>query len=311
MATVLGIDCSNKKGNIGVTNCIATPGQKIGHIKMPADWSAPITDAFDKAYWNNLIQQGVAQFFSGAFGVTTATGDPTTQTSSLQIQTVTTRALPVTTSIFQKGYEWHAGAFLNSGNNNASVIEIFQDGSLRVVLSKDGQTISGFTTGMYEVLTVEDATDQAAQQTRIMYQMTDLLQYNTQGIFLTNLDFNPNTEVYNIVDIIMSGRADVSDAKVFVKTPWLRNPNQNILGFTAPNFRLEINGVVDVINGAVTYSSSTKEYSITPTTAITTGSAVVVRMYDATASPNVAVAKLGSTNPKFYTGATPVITPVA
>lgn len=312
MATVIGIDCSAGGGNIGVTNCIATPGQKAGHIRLPADWSAPITDAFDKAYWNDLIQQGTAKFFSGAFGVTTETGDPTTQTSSLQIQAVTTRALPITTSIFQKGYEWHAGAFLNSTNSNASVIEIFQDGSLRVALSKDGQSISGFQVGMYEVLTVEDATDQAAQQTRIMYQMTDLLQYNTQGIFLTNLDFNPNTEVYNILDVAMTGRADASENAIYVKTPWLRNLNQSISGFAAANFRVEINGVADPIVGTVTLDSATKEWEITPTDTLTAGDEVVVYLTDATATPPVDTAVVvAGTIQRFYQGQTPVITVVA
>lgn len=311
MATVIGIDCSGKNGNIGVGNCIATPGQKIGHIKLPLGWSAPVTDTFDKAYWNNLVQQGVAKFFSGAFGVTTETADPTTETSSLQIQAVTTRALPVVTSIFKKGYEWHAGAFMNSGYNDTSVIEIFQDGSLRVALSKDGQTISGFNVGMYEVLTVQDATDAAIQQTRIMYQMVDLLQYNTQGIFLTNLNFNPNTEINNIVDVAMTGRADVSENAIYVKTPWLRNPTDSISGFAAANFRITVSGVADPIVGTVTKDPATQEWEITPTATLTTSTPVVVYLTDATATPPVDVAKVGVNSPRFYEGQTEVITPVA
>jgi putative Ig domain-containing protein len=302
MATVLGIDCSASGSNIGIGNCVAAPGQKIGHIKLPADWSAPITDTFNKAYWNNLVQQGVAQFFSGAFGVVTETADPTTETSSLQIQAVTTRALPVVTSIFKKGYEWHAGAFQNS-TNGAQVIEIFQDGSMRVALAKDGLTISGFAVGMYEVLTLQDATADATMQSRIMYQMVDLLQYNTQGIFLTNLDFNPNTEINNIVDIAMTGRAIAGD-KVYVKTPWLRNPSDSISGFAAANFRLFINGVQDAIDGTVTLNSTTKEWAITPTTDLAEDDVVVVELYDASATPEVAVAKVGTNNPKFYAGET-------
>lgn len=312
MATVLGIDCSNSNGNIGVTNCVASPGQKIGHIKInDPSWSAPIDATFNKAYWNNLVQQGIAQFFSGAFGVTTETADPTTETSSLQIQSVTSRALPVVTSIFKKGYEWHAGAFTNSGFGEAQVIEIFQDGSLRVFLSKDGTTVSGAQVGMYEVLTVQDATDAASQQSRIMYQMVDLLQYNTQGVFLTNLDFNPNTEIYNILDINMTGRADTSDGKLYIKTPWLRNPNQSILGFASANFQIELAGVSEAIVGAIVYNATTKEWAITPTTAVANGQSWVVKTYDATATPEVAVAKVGTTTPKFHKGETPAFVAVA
>lgn len=310
MATVLGKDCSASAGNVGVMPCIATPGQKVGHIRLDPDWSAPITDAFDKAYFNDLVQQGIAKFFGSAFGVTTETADPTLETSSLLLSAVVNRALPMVTGIFKNGYEWHAGAFTNSGYKNCQIIEIFQDGSLRVALSKDGQTVTGFQTGMYEVLTVQDAAESTSQQTRIMYQLTDLQQYNTQGLFLTNLDFNPNTEINNIVDVAMTGRADISDNNIYVKTPWLRNPNQSITSFAAANFRLLLNGVENAIVGAVTLNGA-NEWVIEPTTAVANAQSWVVQLYDDTATPEVAVAKVGSTTPRFYAGQTAAITPVA
>ena len=312
MATVIGIDCSLNRSNIGVGDCIANPGQKVGHIKVPLGWSAPVTELFDKAYFNNLVQQGIAQFFSNAFGVTTETADPTMETSSLQISAVTTRPLPMVTSIFKKGYEWHAKAFLNSDFQQSAVIEIFQDGSLRLVLSKDGLTVSGFSVSMYEVLGLQDATADARQQTRIMYQMSDLLQYNSQGIFLTNLNFNPNTEINNIADVRLVGRASVTNQMIYVKPTLDSNMNEGLASLSKPNFRLEVDGVVDVISSpTVTRDPATKEYAIEPTATLTLTSDIQVFLTDATATPPVDVAKVGVANPKYYDGETVVFQPVA
>jgi len=310
MATVLGIDCSTNRSNIGVEPCIVKYGKKTGHVQLAKGWSAPITDNFNKAYWNNLVQQGTARFIGGAFGVTTEAGEPTTETSVLQKQAVTSRPLPVTTSILKKGYEFHAGYYTDSGDDLYDVVEIYETGVLKAALSVDGTTITGFSVGMYEVLPWEDATDSATAQTRVMYQMDDNQQFNTQGVALTNLDFNPNKEINNIVDVNMSGRADASGNKVYVKTPWLRNAQRSISGFAAANFKLYVNGVADAISGTVTLNGS-NEWVITPTATLDTNDAVIVELYDATASPAVAVAKVGTTSPKFYAGVTPTITPSA
>lgn len=312
MATTLGIDCGANRSNIGVENCLVNYGKKTGHIQVPKGSSYPIASAFDKAFWNVEVQQGRARFIGANFGVTTEAGTPTTETSVLQKQAVTARPLPVVTAILKKGYEFHAGYYTDSGQDLYDVFDIYEYNIIKGALSVDGLTVTGFSVGMYEVLTWEDSTDAATAQTKVMYQYDDLFQYNTRGLALTNLNFNPNTEIFNIVDVNMTGRADISDNKIYVKTPWLRNPNRSILGFAAANFQLELAGVVDPIVGSLSYSATTKEYAITPTTAVATGGqSWVVRLYDSTASPAVAVAKLGTTQPKFYAGDTDAITPVA
>lgn len=310
MATVLGIDCSDNRKNIGVMPCIANYGKPSGHIQILKGWSAPITDTFNKEYFNNLIQQGTFRVIGNAFGVTTDNGSNTTETGTLQKQAVTSRALPIQTTILKKGYEFAAGYYTNSGQDLYDVIPIYETGLLKVALSIDGTTISGFSVGMYEVGGYEEATDAATAQTSVVFQYDNLQQWNTQGIALSNLDFNPNIELNNIVDVAMTGRADASDNKIYVKTPWLRNPTESISGFSAANFRIELAGVAEAIVGTVTRNSSF-EWVIEPTTAVVVAQSWVVKLYDATASPNVAVAKVGTTSPKFYKGQTPAIIAVS
>ena len=311
MATTLGLDCSKDRGYIGVENCIVNYGKVTGHIQVLKGWSAPITDTFDKAYFNNLVQQGIARFVGGAFGVTTDNGSNTTETGVLQKQAVTSRALPIRTTILKKGYEFHAGYYTDSGYDLYDVIDIYETGILKVALSKDRQTISGFSVGMYEVGTWEDATDAASAQTSVVYQYDDLLQYNTQGMALTNLDFNPNKEINNIVEIALTGRADASDNKIYVKTPWVGNPNLSVKGFATANFRATMDGSALTLTGTAVYDNSTKETTLSTSGTITAGADIIVYLTDATASPAVDVAKVGSTNPKFYVGQTPTIEAVA
>lgn len=313
MATVIGINCGADRNNIGTEPCIVNYGKKTGHIQVLKGTSYPVASAFDKAFWNVEVQQGRARFLGANFGVTTEVGTPTTETSVLQKQAVTARPLPVVTAILKKGYEMHAGYYTDSGQDLYDVFDIYETNIIKGALSIDGESVTGFSVGMYEVLTWEDSTDAATAQTRVMYQYDDLFQYNTQGIPLTNLNFNANKDIYNIVDVNMTGRADISDAKIYVKTPWLRNPAKSITGFAAANFRLLIDDVADPIVGSVTLNGA-NEWVITPTTTpLTISMDIVVEMYDATASPAVAVAKVGTAPAplKFYSGATPVINPVA
>lgn len=311
MPTVLGIDCSGEGSNIGVERCIVNYGKKTGHIQVPKGTSYPVASAFDKDFWNNEVQQGRARFLGANFGVTTEVGDPTTETSTLQKQSVTDRPLPVVTADLRKGYEGHAGMYTMSGQDLYDVFDIYQNNIIKGALSLDGLSITGFSVGMYEVLTWEDATDGQSARTRIMYQYDDLFEYNTRGIALTNLNFNANKDIKNIVDIDMTGRADISEQKIFVKTPWLRNLNQSVSGFAAANFRITVSGVADPIVGTVTKNATTQEWEITPTATLSGSTPVVVYLTDATATPPVDVAKVGVANPSFYEGQTDVITPVA
>lgn len=298
MATQLGLDCQANRRNIGVESCTVKSGQKKGHIQVPIDWSLDITtDTFNKTYINSKIQDGTFKIIGGAYAVTTETAEDTTQESTSGQLSVVRKALPIVTTTVKKGYEFHAGAFDMSADGIYAVLEIFETGVVAGALSNDGLTIKGFSTGMYEVATFVDNNGSESASTMIKYQITDVDQYNKQRVFLTNLDFNPNTDINNIIDAKLVARAVVSGNKVYVKVNWARNLGYSILGLAAANFRLTVNGVANAIVGPIVYNAATKEYAITPTATLVATNTVVATLNDATAS--VDVAKVGT---KFYTG---------
>lgn len=304
MATLFGVDCSLTSGFIGMEPCYVEPGPLLGHVVLPGRPTFDVaTTTPNKTFFNNLVQQGKAYFVVDAFSSPTETAEPTLETSEItQRSVVVNRALPVTTVTLKKPYEFHKGYYKLSSQDAISILEVYQN-VIKVCVSKDGLTWGGFNVGMYEVFTYQNATGTTKAQTQARYQITDLDGFNTRGAYLYNLDFDPNTEINNVTGLNLVGRADVSNAKVYVKPTWMQNDLTTILGFTTPNFRLLIDGVADTIT-TTTYNTSTKEYELTPTTTLTTLQDLVVDMYDATASPAVAVAKLGTSNPKFYSGST-------
>jgi len=311
MATLFGIDCKASSGFIGLEPCYVEPGPLLGHIVLLGRPTFDVaTTTPNKAFFNNLVQQGQAYFVVDAFSSPTEVAAPTLETSDItQRSVVVNRALPVTTTTLKKPYEYHKGFYKLSSQDQISVLLVYQN-VIKVNTSIDGLSWGGFNVGMYEVLTYQEATGSTKAQTQVMYQITDLDGYNTRGAYLYNLDFAPNTEINNVTGVKLVGRADVSNAKIYVKATWLQNDLTPILGQQTANFRVRIDNVEEEITLTV-FNSSTGEYEMTPTTTLTTSQDIIVDEYDATATPPVAVAKIGVNKPQFYAGTTGIFKPVA
>lgn len=298
MSTQLGLDCQADRRNIGVESCTVKAGQKKGHIQVPLDWSLNIsTETFNKAYVNEKIQDGTFKIIGGAYAVTTEVAADTTQESTSGQLSVVRKGLPIVKTTVKKGYEFHAGAFDMSGDGIYAVIEIFETGVCAAAVSADGTTVSGFACGMYEVGTFVDNNGSESSSTMIEYQLTDVEQYNKQRVYLTNLDFNPNTEINNIVDATLVARATVTGNKIYTTVSWSRNLGVSILGLAAANMKISIDGVDNAIVGAIVYNATTKEYAITPTATLAGAEDVIVTLNDA--SVPIEVASVGT---KFYSG---------
>jgi hypothetical protein len=114
------------------------------------------------------------------------------------------------------------------------------------------------------------------------------------------LDFNVNTDIQPITDIYMTGRADVSEGKVYFKAKFDVNRSVNLAGIAIANLRCTLDGVADTITpSSLSYNSTTEEWEFETTTSFTTAEDIVVQLYDSTVPTDVA--KIGS---RFYKGAT-------
>jgi len=134
----------------------------------------------------------------------------------------------------------------------------------------------------------------------VTMQLINEVQFNRDVAILDSsvLDFNVNTDINPITDIVLTARADASDAKVYFKAQFRINRDTNLLGIAIANLRAFVNGAVDIITPAsLTYNSLTEEYSYTPTAVLIASDTVTVQLYD-----SIAIADAAKIGTKFYKG---------
>ena len=300
-------NCNTSVQNLGVPDCILNNGRITGMIAVAPDWSVDTTSGtFDQAEINDLIQQGTFIPVLGAVEVVNGTPEATTEEYQGGIMSVVRNGLVMLTFKFLKGWSYARALYSMNSFQAYKILLVFEDGSIAGVLNNT--TLSGYTLGMFNTGTFMHTDGAVSGYSNTVIQLTSSTEYNlnTAVVDRGTLGFDANT-LLPITDIVMTGRADVSDGKVYFKAKFKMNLASNLLGLAIANLRCTIGGVADVIQvGTLLYEPTTQEWEFEPTSAFTTASSIVVQLYDSVNA--VAVAKVGT---KYYEGTTSAITPVA
>jgi hypothetical protein len=300
-------DCSKTIKNLGVPDCVVQNGRVTGFIAVSPNWSIDIdTDSFTEALVNEWIQDGTFVPVLGAVEVPNGTPEDTTEEFQGGIMAVVRSGLPMFTFKFIKGWSYSRALYSMNSFQAYKLLLVFEDGSIAGAIN--GSVFSGYSLGMLNTGTFFHTDGNTSGYSNTIIQLTSASEYNLDTAVLdrSSNGFNANN-LLPITDIVMSGRADVSEGKVYIKALFDMNRGNVLGGITIANLRCTINGVVDTITAlSLVYEPSTKEYSFTPTTTLTTSQSVVVQLYDAVNT--VATAKIGT---RYYKGVTPAITPVS
>ena len=300
-------NCNTSVQNLGVPDCILNNGRITGMIAVAPDWSVDTTSGtFDQAEINDLIQQGTFIPVLGAVEVVNGTPEATTEEYQGGIMSVVRNGLVMLTFKFLKGWSYARALYSMNSFQAYKILLVFEDGSIAGVLNNT--TLSGYTLGMFNTGTFMHTDGAVSGYSNTVIQLTSSTEYNlnTAVVDRGTLGFDANT-LLPITDIVMTGRADVSDGKVYFKAKFKMNLASNLLGLAIANLRCTIGGVADVIQvGTLLYEPTTQEWEFETTSAFTTASSIVVQLYDSVNA--VAVAKVGT---KYYEGTTSAITPVA
>lgn len=302
-------DCLTTRKNLGLPDCIIQEGRLTGKILVPKGWSLNLTSGtFDLAYVNEQIQLGNFIPILGAVEVTQNTPEPTTEEYQGGVMSVVRNGLPQFAFKFLRG-GWKFSNALHTYNSFQAydVLLVFSSGA--IAGATNGTTLSGFDLGMLNTGTYMFTDGSVSSSVTTSIQIINEAQFNRDVALLdaSVLNFNVNTDINPITDIVMTGRADVSEGKVYFKATFDMNQATNLLSIAIPNLRYTIDGVADTITAlSLVYNSTTKEYEFVPTTTLTTSQSVVVQLYDGT--ENVACTKIGN---RFYRGTTASITPTA
>jgi hypothetical protein len=305
MAIITGVDCTTSRFGSGLEACQAIEGLPNGVILVPKGWSLDkATDTFDKAYVQQQCQLGNFIPMVGCFEMVSETPDATTQESQSGLLEVVRQGKPTFTATFKQGLAFQKIAYSYNSYQQYDTLITYETGFIKCAESVDGTQIKGLTTGMLNTNGYTENNGTNSASTILMFQITNPFEYNQYVNLLTDLDFDPNSELFGITDVNIVGRADASDNKVYVKPTWKWNDLFTITGLAAANFRLTVGGVTNAIVGAITYNAATKEYTITPTATLVAGDVVTVTLADGA----INTAKVGN---KFYSGTTGNVVTVA
>lgn len=305
MAIITGVDCTTSRFGSGLEACQAIEGLPNGVILVPKGWSLEkATDTFDKAYVQEQCQLGNFIPLVGCFEMVSETPDATTQESQSGLMEVVRQGKPTFTATFKQGLAFQKIAYSYNSYQQYDTLITYETGYIKCAESVDGTQIKGLTTGMLNTNGYTENNGTTSASTILKFQVTNPFEYNQYVNLLTDLDFDPNSELFGITDVNIVGRADASDNKVYIKPTWKWNDLFTITGLAAANLRLTVGGVTNAIVGAITYNATTKEYAITPTATLIATDVVTVTLADGA----INTAKVGN---KFYSGTTGNVVTVA
>ena len=305
MAILTGVDCTTSRYGSGLEACQAIEGLPNGVILVPKGWSlTKATDTFDKAYVQTQCQLGNFIPLVGCFEMISETPDATTQESQSGLMEVVRQGKPNFTATYKQGLAFQKIAYSYNSYQQYDTLITYETGYIKCAESADGLSIKGLSTGMLNTNGYSENNGTTSASTILKFQVIDPLEYNLYVNLLTDLDFNPTSEIFGITDVNISGRADASDNKVYIKPTWKWNDLFTITGLASANLRLTVNGVADAIVGAIVYNATTKEYAITPTATLVAADVVTVTLADGA----INTAKVGN---KLYSGTTGNVVTVA
>ena len=305
MAILTGVDCTTSRYGSGLEACQAIEGLPNGVILVPKGWSLnKATDSFNKAYVQEQCQLGNFIPLVGCFEMISETPDATTQESQSGLMEVVRQGKPNFTATYKQGLAFQKIAYSYNSYQQYDTLITYETGYIKCAESADGLSIKGLSTGMLNTNGYSENNGTTSASTILKFQVIDPLEYNLYVNLLTDLDFNPTSEIFGITDVNIVGRADASENKVYIKPTWKWNDLFTITGLASANLRLTVNGVADAIVGAIVYNATTKEYAITPTATLVAADVVTVTLADGA----INTAKVGN---KLYSGTTGNVVTVA
>lgn len=293
-------DCLVSRKNLGLSDCIIQEGRLTGFIIVPKGWAIDlILDTFNLLYVNAQIQLGNFIPILGAIEATNGTPEATPEEYQGGIKSIARNGLPEYSFKYLKG-GWKFASALYTYNSFQAFDVLFVFSSGAIAGATNGTTFSGFDLGMLNSGTYMFTDGATSASVTVSMQLLNETQFNRDVAILDSgsLDFKVNTDVSPITDIVITARADASEAKVYFKPVFEMNRATTLGGLAIANLRSTVNGVVDTITAAsLSYNAITKEYQYTPTTVLIVGSTVIVELYDTVTA--VSAGKIGT---KFYKG---------
>ena len=305
MGLINAVNCNKEDLGLGLGECLLKFGTPNMPILIKKGWRMLVTEfqALDAEGFADLVQQGIFQPIPGANEFVLNTPELTTQDRAGGIITVSRNAKPQGQFNYDMGIGFHQALYSKNSFNKYDMGITDDNGSFMGAISADGLYVTGITTGMVNTGTYQFKNGDTDANTPFTFQFTNEEQFNKRMFVYTtdqsDVDFNET-----LYPITSAKVAIVSAVGTLVKVAvsFVSNNSEGVEALDAPNFRV-VNATSNTVLtiSTVTNGVNPGEYNITLSAAPTAGNLLRVELYDATATPPVAVAK-EDVSGRFYKG---------
>ncbi len=272
------VDCSQSgvKGT-GLAGCRIDRKRvtALGLVQKGYKFNAEIT----KAYLRTLQQAGTLIMLQGVVSFEDNTADDNIITrAGSGIKVVAGKNPYEHTVIFDNGINFHKALTSLSGFNAYDLILFDVDNSMFFTVTKSGSA-KGFTLGMFENGKYMGANGTDASSQTIHLQLTERAEIDERMSWIENglLDFSYG-ELTGVNDVLLTVNPIVTASTSIVVSAFLLDKIHPVEGLLVADFKVTRNGTV-IVPSAISYSSTTKKYTLT-VTANTTADIVTVDLAD-------------------------------
>ena len=282
MATLINnVNCSNVRLGLGLPSCIIQEGRVTGALLIKPTWSfSPTTETWDSTYNLAQIQNGNFVPFVGSVEFTDSTPEPTTEEFQGGLKNVVRNGKQEYMLKFIKGFFGAKAMYSYNSFQAYNFALVFESGA--ILLTGTSTKVAGVKAGMVNSSSYKFNDGNASAFSTLSFQAMNENEINKEGVLIDRSQFAFDlNDAKPVMDVTITGTA-VAGGNITAKVVATANTAVPILGLSAANFRITINGVVDAISGAIV-DSGDGTYIITPTTALVAADVVIVQTYDATA----------------------------
>jgi hypothetical protein len=290
-----GVNCQTVTLGTGLPDCVVREGLPNGFIRVRKGWKVPVSTVIDKDFVIEQIQNGVFKPFLGAVLFTDNTPEDTIQEFEDGTKVVVRDGKPEFAFRYEKGYAFNKIAYSYNAFKGGDLLLTFASGAIAGAVSVDGTQFTGLDMGMLNTATYKFQTGAETSAVNVGFQLLNAKQFNTRMAILSQeaLGFDVNNEINGIIDCVLTGSTTIEKATINVKT--LANPLFFVEGLINSNFR-----VTDIVGDPIPFTLFVLDdgnYVVNYTTDIEVGDVVLIELYDATNSVNVAIS-----DPYLYKG---------
>lgn len=293
MGLINAVNCNKEDLGLGLGECLLKFGEPAMPIPVKKGWRMLRTEfeALDAEGFVALVQQGILEPVQGAKEFIVNTPESTEQEYSGGEVSVVRNAKPRLQFNYDLGISFHKALYSKNSFKKYDMLLTDKAGSLMFALSADGLYVTGITTGMVNTDTYAFKVGDTDANTPFKFQFTNEEQFNKRMAVYTvdqsGVDFNETLKP--ITSVVITGTSSAAnDINIAVK--FWSNEGEGVEALEETNFRVintDTNAVLPI--DAVTVGTNEGDYKIELVTPIVATTPIKVQLYDATATPAVAV----------------------